>query len=54
MKKRLSIKDQQQQIKMNFKAVSQFTGNISTSHLSLDSVLVIVLEKERNAWIFAV
>lgn len=39
--------------KINFKAVSQFTGNISTAQLSLDSAL-FVLKKERKAEIFAV
>lgn len=53
MKKRLWIKVQQQQIKLSFKAESQFTGNISPTQLSLDSALFIVL-KGRNTWIFAV
>lgn len=39
--------------KINFKAISQFTGNISTPQLSLDSAL-FVLKKERKAEIFAV
>lgn len=54
MEKRLCMKVQQQQIKIKLKPVSQFTGNISTTQLSLDSALFIVLKKKRNAWIFAV